>query len=197
MAVLVGDVVRITARLLLDNIGDIINVYHFLVDTNDTANDTDFMDEAAGEMDTLYTILNSRITDRCTYITVEGFNVSQIVVLPPTSWPVLTAGTAVAEMLPEMNSACVFHRTSVPRVRASKFVPPTTEDSSSDGAIGSGYLTALQDYGDALLDGLTGTNIELAYIAYNALLDRKTRVNSRVVPQRFRTQRGRRLGVGS
>lgn len=197
MAVNVGDVVRITARMLLDGVDDIINVYHFVVDTNTTANDEAFMVEVAARMDALYTLINSRVSDRVTYISVEGFNVSQIVLLPPASWPVLTAGGTAGVMLPEMVTACAFHRTTTPKVRASKFLPPTTEESNDGGALGVAYKALVQLFADFLLAAIVGPNINLDYIAFNRTLETFVRVASAVVPARFRTQRRRRIGVGS
>jgi len=197
MAVQVGDVVRITARLLLNNIGDIVNVYHFLVDTNTTSDDTDFMGEVADALDTLYTIINGAIHPDVSYVSVDGINVTQSVLLPSTAWPVLTVGGNTSEMLPEMVTACVFHRTLTPRVRASKFLPPYGENNNTDGAILAAAVVTLQQYGDALTASLVEANIQLDYGAFNRVTSTFTAVTQALVPVRFRTQKRRRLGVGS
>lgn len=197
MAVVVGDIVRITARLLLNNLADIVNVYHFSVATNTTANDTAFMTEMASALDTLYTGLNPIFTPEITYSSVEGQNITQDVLLPSRPWPILVAGVSASEMLPEMVAPCVFHRTLKPRVRAAKFLPPIAEDNSVDGAIAAAAVALLQAFGDSLTTGLTTANLALVYVAFNRLLSSSTVVTQALVPARFRTQRRRRLGVGS
>lgn len=197
MAVGVGDIVRITAKLLLNGISDIVNVYHFSVAVNTAANDTQFMLETALALDTLYTIINGAITTNVGYSSVEGQNVSKDELLPSTAWPLLVAGTNANEMLPEMVSACVFHRTLKPRVRCSKFLPPFGENNSVAGAVLPLTQANLQSYGDSLTTGLTGANIALVYVAFNRLLMTSTNTSQALVPTRFRTQKRRRLGVGS
>lgn len=197
MTVAVGDIVRITAKLLLNNIDDIVNVYHFSVAVNNTLNDTAFMTEMASAMDTLYTIINANVHPLVSYSSVEGQNISKDELLPSRAWPILTVGTNSSEMIPEMCSPCVFHRTLKPRVRASKFLPPTGENAQIDGALVASAIVLLQAFGDSLTTGLTTTNLGLTYVAFNRLLSTSTVVTQALVPSRFRTQRRRRLGVGS
>lgn len=197
MAVAVGDVVRITARMLLDGASDVVNVFHFVVDANTTVDDTVFMAEVAGQLDVMYALINFRVSTRIAYSSVQGFNVTQNQLLPDTAWPGLTAGVDGVEMLPEMVSACTFHRTVAPRVRASKFLPPATELSNAGGALEAVYLGLVQSFGNFLLLGLTAPTIDLQYVAFNVLLSTFNRVVSTQVPARFRTQKRRRIGVGS
>ncbi len=197
MAVVVGDVVRITARMLLDGSNDIVNVYHFVVDANITADDTAFMVDVAQELDDLYILINDRVSDRVSYSSVQGFNVTQNVLLPDTEWDTLVAGSDATEMMPEMVTGCVFHRTVAPRVRATKFLPPVGEQSNDGGALQALYKTLVESFGAALITGLITGNIDLQYIAFNTVASTFNRVVSSQVPARFRTQRRRRLGVGS
>lgn len=197
MTVGVGDIVRITAKLQLAGIGDIVNVFHFSVAANTTPNDTQFMLDTAGAIDALYAPLTPFITTQVTYQSIEGQNISKDELLPSTAWPTQVAGTGAAEMLPEMNSVCVFHRTLKPRVRASKFLPPMTEDSNVAGVVNVLTVAVAQAFGDALVAGLTNLGVSLVYVAFNRLLSTSTVVTQALVPVRFRTQRRRRLGVGS
>lgn len=197
MAVNVGDIVRITAKLLLNGVSDVVNVYHFSVAINNTLNDTAFMTEMASAMDTLYTIINGSISPLISYSSVEGQNITQDELLPSRPWPVLTVGVNGSEMFPEQCTACVFHRTLKPRVRAAKFLPPFGENQAVDGQLAATVIATLQTYGDSLTTGLTTTNLGLVYVAFNRLLSTSTVVTQALVPNRFRTQRRRRLSVGS
>lgn len=197
MAVEVADIIRIAARMRLDGIGDIINVFHFVVAVQDLLDDSAVMDGVAEILDDLYTTVNGAIADNVTYESVDGQNITKDELLPSKDWPVLTAGGAGSDMLPEMTSCCVFFRTVKPRVRNAKFLPPFTIGSSDDGAVDALTVTALENYGDFLVAPLTVTDLELGYVSFNRVTQVATQVISRVVPTRFRTQRRRRLGVGS
>lgn len=197
MAVAVGDVVRIVARLRLNGISDIVNVYHFVVAVDNLLNDGLFMSSVALIMDDIYQTINPTITNNVSYESIDGQNISKDELLPSRTWPILTVGGAAPEMLPEQLAACVFFRTITPRVRASKFLPPFTEGSNDDGAIEASAISNLEDYGDFLVAPLTVTDLELAYVSFNRVTQVATAVDSRVVPARYRTQRRRRIGVGS
>jgi len=197
MAVLVNDIVRITAKMQLLGVSDVVNVFHFSVAVNTTANDTQFMDEVADALDALYFGLATLVHPLISYVSVEGQNISQDVLLPSRPWPVLVAGANVSEMLPEQVSACVFHRTLKPRVRAVKFLPPMGENVATDAVIAPPNVAIIQSFGDALTIGLVEPNVSLVYVAFNRVLSTSSVVTQAIVPSRFRTQRRRRLGVGS
>lgn len=197
MAVAIGDVVRITPRLLLDGTFDIVNVFHFVVDVNLTPDDTVFMSDVAFIMDTLYALQNARMTNRISYSSVEGFNVTQTVLLPQAPWPVLVTGLETGDMIPETVAASVFHRTAKPRVRATKYFAGVTEVSNTGGALEPVYAGLMAAIALALSAPLLAAQVTLSYGAFNRLLSTFTPVTLGVVPARFRTQKRRRLGVGS
>lgn len=191
------DVVRITAKMLIDGLHDVVNVYNFKSISANVTDAATFMVGVALEMDTLYTLLNLDITDRLTYIDVEGINVTQSTLLPAQPWPTLVAGSTAINMLPEMDAVCVFWRTTRPKTRTSKFLAGYTEASNNGGLVGGAAVTAAKLYGDRLLSGFAADGAVMQYGAFNKLASRFTLVNSRVVPARFRTQKNRRFGVGS
>lgn len=197
MPVAVGDIVRITAKMLLSGIGDIVNVFHFSVAIDTAPNDTQFMLDTALLIDILYGTINLDVHLNVGYSSVEGQNISKNELLPSTPFPTLVVGANATEMLPEMVAACVFHRTLTPRVRASKFLPPYAESANIDGALNPATATRCQTFGDSLTAGLAGARVSLVYVAFNRTLMTSTVVTQALVPSRFRTQRNRRLGVGS
>ncbi len=197
MPVAVGDIVRITAKMLLSGIGDIVNVYHFSVAVDTAPNDTQFMLDTALLIDTLYGLINIDVHLNVGYSSIEGQNISKNELLPSTAWPTLVNGAQATEQLPEQVAACVFHRTLTPRVRASKFLPPMGENVNIDGALNPASEVRIQSFGDSLTTGLAGPRVSLVYVAFNRVLSTATVVTQALVPSRFRTQRNRRLGVGS
>lgn len=198
MAVEVGDIVRITAGMLLDNAHLIQNVYHFIVDAEPgSPGDDDFMNDLDDIMDDLYLTINFRVSDRIAYESITGINVTKDELLPSRAWPTLTIGADTDDMIPEMNAACVFHRTIKPRVRASKFLPCCGETSNEGGALQGIYKTAVQAFGDFLVGSIIEAGTTLRYGAFNRSTSIFTPVNVAIVPARFRTQRRRRIGVGA
>lgn len=191
------DIIRITARMLLDGVHDIVSVFHFKALNTNSGTDSDYMDGVATEMDVLYTFLNSEFSNRLSYVNIEGINVTAARLMPAKSWPVLTVGGSAGSMLPEEVAGCVFFRTLRPKTRASKFIGLFTELSNDGGALEASTVLALQTYGNRLVSGFASDASVAEYGAYNTLLDRFTVVDAAIVPSRWRTQKRRRIGVGS
>lgn len=196
-SIAVNDIVRVTARMAIDGVNDVVGVYHHRCLTTNTGTDQDFMTAAALSFDALYTRINGEVTDRLSYVNIEGQNITAIRLLPSVAWPVLTVGGTPSEMLPETVAACVFFRSLRPKTRASKFLAGYTEASNLGGILSAGAQTALQAFGDDLVNGYLANGASMEYGAFNALLARFTPVNAALVPVRWRTQRRRRFGVGS
>lgn len=198
MAITAGDIVRVSAEMSRAGADDIFNVYNFRIDTPNPGGDGPTMGNLADLLDDIYTFINLDIPLNVQYDTITGINVTKDELLPAQSWPVLTAGVAVGEPLPNQISACVFWRTLRPKTRASKFLPYYTEAANTgNGTILAGAVTRMQAYGDALVGSIVEGLTTLTYGAFNAPLARFTPVTQAVVPAFFRTQRRRRLGVGS
>lgn len=198
MAVEVGDILRISANMLFEGTDQYSNIFHFQISQNDSASDDNLMEDIALEMDTSYTLVEDDISDDVAFVDVEGINITQDVLLPPKGWPVLTTGNDPIQALPGQVSACVYFRTLRPRTRASKFMPPYGEDrNESGGVIGATAIARLQQFGDFWVVGLNSLDVKGKFGAYNREFDRFTEAKSAVVPIRFRTQRRRRVGVGS
>jgi len=192
-----GNIIRVTARMLLDGVFDIANVYHFEASSASLGTPDDFMTGVAVMIDGFHAVINGEVTTRITYTEVEGINVSKAELLPPKPWPILVAGTQGTDMLPEMNAACVFFRTTRPKTRTAKFLAGYCEVANVGGALLPASITLLNLYGDGVLAGGAADGAVLVYGAFNKLAVRFTPVVSRVTAQRFRTQRRRRIGVGS
>jgi len=196
--VAVGDIIRVTARMQIQNLDDLVNVFHYKVVTNSTLSDDAFMIEVAADLDASYQIINPEISSLVTYVDIDGQNVTQNELLPAKPWPVLVNGADIGALLPQQVAACVFYRTLTPKIRASKFLGGYTENSNNAvGAIDAAAITNLTTYGVDALVGINQPNVVATYGAYNKPLDRFTPVVQSVVPAVWRTQRRRRPGVGS
>lgn len=198
MTAQVGDILRITAVMQWAAQDIFTNQYYFQLTTQNEATDTLMMDKIANAMDAFYTIINPHITQTINYISIDGQNITQDVLLPSKAWPVLVNGGGVSDALPTQLAALVYYKTLRPRTRAGQYLPPMEESANtSTGAIQGFVIDDIQDFGNDLVAGILELSVEAVLGAYNPELARFTPVILAIVPPRWRTQRRRRLGVGS
>jgi len=191
MSVQAGDVVRIVAEMSLGVI-PVINVFHFKVAVDGTADDDDFMTRVAALLDTLYAPLVSSLSTALSFDQIIGQNITRAELMPSKAWPVITAGTSVGHILPRQAAACVFFRTLRPKTRASKFFGGFTEnDNDLNGALSVALTALLQTLGNSLVASLADGVIDLDYGPFNQPLNRFTLAISAQIPALWRTQKGR------
>lgn len=197
MTVTVGDFVRLTAKMKLFGTDDVMNVFTYRIDTNTTADDAALMAEAALFLDISYTILLGDLVDDLTFVSIDGQNISKSELLPEVAWPTLIDGDNLGDLLPTQVAAEVFWPTITPKVRTSSFIGGyATSANTSTGAIAAAAVTRLGTFGAALKDWNT-VNVDGVKGSFNPVKVLFTASGDPVVPARWRTQRRRRLGVGS
>ena len=198
MAIGVNDVLRITANMRLLTTDDIVNVFNIKVTAIVAPTDLSFMQSVAAWLDEAYLLILADLADNLSFVNVSGINITQDELLPSVDWTTIVAGSSLSPILPVQVAACVFFPTTTPRVRASKFFGGYTDDAlEAGGAITAAAIARLQSCGDVLAAGVDELGDEATYGAYNTVLSRFTPVDRAEVPVRWRTQRRRRLGVGS
>jgi hypothetical protein len=197
MAVSVGDFVRLTAKMKLFGTDDVMNVLTYRVDVNTTPDDDEFMIQAAGQIDAAYGFLTVDWTTDLTFESIDGFNISKNELMPDTPWPVLVNGGNAAILLPTQVAACVFWRTTTPKVRTSAFLGGyVTSALAAGGVIAAPPLGRLATWGASMRLLITAT-ITLTKGSFNPIPLIFTEAGTASVPNRWRTQRRRRIGVGS
>ncbi len=197
MAVVVGDFVRLTCKFLFQQTDERNNVFLYRIDRNDTLSDLAFMTEAALLFDVAYTLINARISDGLDYVSIDGQNISKDELLPEVPWPVLVSGLDANDDLPGPVAALAFWPTTTPKVRTSSYVAGmTTNSMGTGGGVTANAVAALQNWADALtlwntvdVDGVKGS--------FNPTKLLFTQAGAAKIQPRFRTQRRRRVGVGS
>ncbi len=197
MTVSVGDFVRITPKMKLFGTDDVMNVFTFRVDRNDTVDDAGFMVAMALHMDDNYSPMNVFFSTFMTYVSVDGFNISKNELLPDTPWPTLVAGTQVTDLLPTQTAGCVFWPTITPKVRTSAFLGAFCEfNNTADASLNAALQTALGVFGVGMRIVATA-NVDAVKGSFNPVKLLFTEAGAPQVPTRWRTQRRRRIGVGS
>lgn len=197
MSVGIGDHVRLTAKMKLFGTDDVMNVYTYRIDRNDNADDGDFMLDAALFLDIAYTLINPDLSDNLTYVSIDGQNITKDELLPEVAWPVLTAGASVTNLLPTQVAAEVFWPTITPKVRTSSFYGGYVIAALlANGGITGAAVGRLEDIGAALKEWNT-VDVDAVKGSLNPVSSVFTVAGDAVVPARWRTQRRRRIGVGS
>lgn len=197
MTVGVGDIVRITAKMKLFGTDDVQNVFTFRVDANTTPDDDAFMDDVAAFIDGAYNLVDIDQSTFLTYQSVDGQNLTKNELLPEKNFPILVAGLQGGDLLPTQVAPCVFWPTITPKVRTSSFLGGYTEfNNTSIGEITGTGQSNLLSFG-LFLASFVGVRITLRKGSLNPLTMVFTVAGTARVPARWRTQRRRRIGVGS
>lgn len=197
MAVAVNDILRIAAVVTVAG-QEYVNVHHLKVLSNTTVDDAAFMAELVATLASIYANIQGDQTTGLQYLRIEGQNITQDAVLPTTGWPGLPSGTSALDVLPTQVAAFVYWPTSRLRTRASSFLPGFTEAANTPGGVWSaGAIANVQAFGDALVPAIASANVTTRKGTYNRPLNRFIELQAAVVPPRARTQRRRRVGVGS
>lgn len=197
MPVGIGDIVRLTAKMRLLGSEDVQNVYQYRIDRNDTPSDAAFMTEVALHFDTAYTKINADMSTQLTYASIDGINVTKNELLDDTPWPVLVAGLTSLALLPTQAAGCVFWPTTTPKVRTSSFIGGYTVGSNTTvGELNVAALANLALFGLDLRFIIT-VNVDATKGSLNPIGSIFTPAGLPQVPVRWRTQRRRRVGVGS
>lgn len=196
MAVSVSDVVRITA--VMSMLGqEFVNVHHFIVVANGTANDTLFMSTLQTIIAVAYAHVQNEQSDELVYERIEGQNLTADELLPTTNWSGNPNGDDALDPLPTQVSANVYWPTITPRVRCTSYIPGMGEAANGpDSKWDAAAIANLQLYGDEFVGNMTSGSVTIRKGAYNAPLARYTELIAAVVPVYSRTQRRRRVGVG-
>lgn len=194
-----NDIIRVVAVFSRGAGLDIYtNTFHFKVLAAGWAAGLNFMQEIAQYLDDSYFGINTQVAANINYDHIDGQNLTQDVLYPLVPWPSLVTGNNASDMLPLQVTARPYFPTTRPKTRAAICLPPYGEDTTTGGgvldatAIGVTETWADRFVGNIILPGGT-----VSYGAYNPEFTRFTPVDSRVLPDRLRTLRRRRAGVGS
>lgn len=197
MTVNLNDVLRVTAKMSQAG-SDIQNVYHWKAKGTGSDTDLNVMNAIALRLDISYTTIDGLLTTGLTYDQIDFFNMTQDVVMGTLDWPVLVAGSLVAEALPLQTSALLLFGTLIPKSQGRKFLPPMAEIASGNaGDLDAATTTACINFIAAILSTVIVGTLQFDAGNYDHLLVRFAQWFSGKVGTYMRTQRRRVVGVGS
>lgn len=199
MPVVPNDIIRIVSVFnVVGGVDQFTNTAHFKIVSATWPDDLTFMTDVAVFLDAAYTLVNAQISTTIGYLHIDGQNLTQSILLPLVSWPVLLTGANASEMLPTQVAARPYFPTKRPQTRAALNLPPFGETTQAQGGlIDATALAQLALFADSYLGVIALAAGSMLYGAFNPEFVRFTEVDSRIVPNRFRTLRRRRLGVGT
>lgn len=197
MAVGVGDILRVAVNFLWNNLDDVVNVWHILVDGMGTAaDDSDVMDALENIFATWYGNLTSGFPNNLSGESLTGINVTEDELLPRGSF--VYAGTSAGEGLPQTNAVMLQWHSATPRHGSRIYLPQLGEGGQNDGLIQAATITVLEDMAADVIAGFTDSVYGLT--CHRVSYDRSAGIGrdllTAFVPVDYRTQRRRRPGVG-
>jgi hypothetical protein len=197
MAITVGDVLRITARMLFVG-NQIQNIYHFLVETADAGDDDDWMADISEVLDTAHTNMLSRYSDSLTFEDISGINITQDEVLPIVAWDTLVVGVNVSDPLAPQVAALAFWGTITPEVVARKFLGVFGVDVQDGGIMDGSTVANVLSYADDIEASVFPNAIDRNAVpgVYRVEPARFTRLGLAQVNEVMMTQRRRTRGRG-
>ena len=205
MAVLNGDVLRVTANFELGDGTQYQNVYHYVRDGTDPFSDAVHVAAILAHQQAAYvaleTIVNSDATQQLSFVDRVEFN--EIV----DEWRVVeNIGTytiawtpdGVDDTLPYQSSPYVVFKTQRPKSVGKKFLFPITEDRQADTVMTGGTVTAIVAYAAQILTAIElGGDATLSGVIVRTGVQTVLPLLVAVVSDILGSQKRRRPGVGA
>jgi len=197
MAIISGDVIRVTAKLSR-GVDDIQNVYHVELTGATPPTDAAFMTQIATTLDTAYAFISASMWTGISYDSVEAYNMTQDYWIGEVAWPVQTTGGDPAGTLPAQCSPLCLFLTAVLGSLGRKFLPAfSLSRIDSDGSISATGLGVMLSFVNAILAGYTSGSYSFSFGNYRAATADFIAYVSATVRDLYATQRRRYVGVGS
>lgn len=197
MAVAQDDVLRVTAEMSISG-ADVQNVLHFRSTNAPLIGDSTALGDMADTMDALYTLINARVSEDQNYDLVRVQNVTQSILLGAALWPILNAGAATGDRLPDQAAALLTMPTAIPKVRGGCYFGVFAETTGGpDSDLSAPTLAEVASFGAALLLEQVFGTASYRYVVFNTVLKTFVLPVAAIAHSHWRTQRRRRQGVGS
>lgn len=193
-----GDILRMAFRWNIAGVGDIVNVHHFQVLTQDGSPDDDAL--IADIIDTVisdaYDLMAVAVRDTVVGVDVDVFNVTSAT--PLGAHANLTFGTnSTTDASPTQTAPLAVWRTATLRRQGRTYFPPLVEGSViANGQIESSNLATFAAWAAAMIGVFSGTLCTFQKVIQSSSDSTFSPIISAGVQTFLRTQRRRRSGVG-
>lgn len=204
MAVVVGDTIRVVAKMRDESNSLIENRYFWRNTGSGPCADDDVLTGFEAGLSVSYGYPDAYMPDALAPESIEidvvqfsGGKLITVRSVGAIAWDSWGGGGGTGEKLPEGNAAVINFPTVVPRTQGRKFLGPLVENANSDGLIGSGFLLSLINYAADFLAVWTVSTIEFTPGIMSKHALELVPFTSFVIPTVFGYQRRRKPGVGA
>lgn len=198
MTVAVGDIVRVTAKFSWGS-DENLNVFHVKNNGSSGVDDAAFMTAVAAWLDGTWQLINTHLASGMSYVSIEGYNVTQDAPIDEVAWPTLTAGAQTTDSAYALQTAAlVKFGTQVAKSQGRKFIAGLTEAGvQGAGLLNSTVASALIGFAGRLITGFTASGEQFDFGNWNDTLSRFALWTYSEIGNYLATQRRRKAGVGS
>lgn len=146
------DVIEAAARMELNGVDDVINVYQFELSSATTPSDAVTVVSILAILEAIYEIIVAVQSTLLLYRDIRLTNITQQILLGTVAWPTLVDGEAVADLVPPGAAGLVNFNTVVSRVSPRKYYGGfTTGALDPNGTWDDATLTLLVNISASLL----------------------------------------------
>lgn len=205
MAVVDGDVLRVTCNFELGDGTQYQNVYHFIRDGTDPYSDAVHVAAIKAEIEATYATIVAQtkndVTSQLCFIDRVEFNEIvdewRVVENTGTFTPDFTP-TGDGEAIPYMSAPYIIFKTQRPRSVGKKFLFPFIESQQADTILEAAAVTAMTAFGVAILSGISlGGDATLTVCIVRTGVQTVLNLLVAVINDVIGSQKRRRPGVGA
>lgn len=205
MAVLDGDVLRVTANFELGDGTQYQNVYHYIRDGTDPFADAFHVTAIKAILQAAYVeledIIKSNITEQLSFVDRVEFNEivdEWRVVENIGTFTIIWTPAGIVDSLPYQSSPYVVFKTQRPKSIGKKFLFPLSETEQAGTIMGAGAVTAITAYAAEILTAiLLGGDATLTPVIIRTGIQTVLPLLVAVVNDVLGSQKRRRPGVGA
>jgi hypothetical protein len=199
MATVSGNIIRVAARQIMNDVDEVTNVFHFTVQTAGAGGDAGILGEVSEKLAQAWVFIDQELHTSIEPLILDVFNVSQDYPLGSTQWGSdYNGGTNGGSPLPNQDALLVLWYTATKRVQGKTYIGGLHEGTLDAGLFNGGAVTAVATWANVMLDPTPANDdVELLLGVWSVAATEMRPIVSTRVSSNPATQRSRRRGRGS
>jgi hypothetical protein len=199
VATIGGDIIRVAARQLMNDVDEIVNVFHFAVIVAGAGGDAGVLAEVGEKISLAWEDIDTQLINVLEPNIIDVFNVTQDYPLGSTAWGGgYSGGTNGGSPLPNQDAILVLWNTATKRVQGKTYIGGLHEGTLDGGLFNGACVTAVTAWAAQLFDPTpVNDDVSLQLIVWSRQSFQAHSIVSQRVTSNPATQRSRRRGRGS
>jgi len=199
MATVSGNIVRAAARQIMNDVDEVVNVFHFTVEATGGGTDSDVMGEIAEKLGQAWELIDQELHTSIQPLVIDVFNVSQDYPLGSVQWAGdYSGGTNGGSPLPNQDALLVIWSTATKRVQGKTYLGGLHEGTLDGGLFNAGAVGAALSWATFMLDPTPLVDaVSLQLGVWSVAASEMRPITAWRVSSNPATQRSRRRGRGS